>query len=85
MDLLASKIPVIHGTQPLCDSDSLRGKRVFFDGKVDHKGPAHLPNTAKTRIRKQVGGGKPPALKTGLGSDIDDLFDMSPSPAPMQL
>ena len=85
MDLLASKIPVIHGAPPLCDSDSLRGKRVFFNGKVDHEGPACLPNTAKTWIREQVGGGKPPASKTGLGSDINDLFDMSPSPAPMQL
>ena len=64
MDLLASKIPVIHGAPPLSDSDSLRGKRVFFNGKVDHEGPAHLPNTAKTRIRKQVGGGKPLASKT---------------------
>ncbi|KIM56686.1 hypothetical protein SCLCIDRAFT_29355 [Scleroderma citrinum Foug A] len=54
MDLLGSKIPVIHGAPPLSDSDSLRGKRVFFNGKVDYEGPARLPNTAKTRIRKQV-------------------------------
>ena len=85
MDLLGSKIPVIHGAPPLSDSDSLRGKRGFFNGKVDYEGPAHLPNTAKTRIRKQVGGRKPPASKTDPSSDIEDLFDMSPSPAPMQL
>ena len=85
MDLLASKIPDIHGAPPLSDSDSLRGKRVFFNGKVDYEGPAHLPNTAKTRIRKQVGGRKPLASKTHHGSDIKDLFDLSPSPAPMQL
>ncbi|KIM50512.1 hypothetical protein SCLCIDRAFT_34211 [Scleroderma citrinum Foug A] len=85
MDLLGSKIPIIHGAPPLSDSDSLRGKRVFFNGKVDYEGPACLPNTAKTQIRKQVGGGKPPTLKTDPSSDIENLFDMSPSPAPMQL
>ena len=87
MDLLASKIPVIHGAPPLSDSDSLRGKRIFFNGKVDYEGPACLPNTAKTQIRKQVGGRKPPALRTHPGSNIEDLFYLSPSPspAPMQL
>ena len=54
---------------------------------MDYEGPACLPNTAKTQIRKQVGGGKPPASKTHPGSNIEDLFDLSPSPspAPMQL
>ena len=85
VDLLASKIPVIHGAPPLCDSDSLRGKRVFFNSKVDYEGPAWLPNTAKAWIRKHIGGRKPPTLKMDLDSDIEDLFDMSPSPAPMWL
>jgi len=85
VDLLASKFPVIHGAPPLSDSNSLRGKRVFFNGKVDYEGPARLPNAAKTRIRKQVGGGKPPASKTDPGSDIEDIFDLSPSPAPKHL
>ena len=85
MDLLASKIPVIHGAPPLSDSNSSRGKRVFFNGKVDYEGPARLPNTAKTWIRKQVGGFPPPASRTDPDSDIDDLFDLLPSPAPVQL
>jgi len=85
VDLLASKFPVIHGAPPLSDSNSLRGKRVFFNGKVDYEGPARLPNATKTWIRKQVGGGKPPASKTDPGSDIEDIFDLSPSPAPKHL
>ncbi|KIM57318.1 hypothetical protein SCLCIDRAFT_90238, partial [Scleroderma citrinum Foug A] len=38
LDILTSKIPVIHGAPPLHDSKSLKAKRVFYDGKIDHEG-----------------------------------------------
>ena len=51
---------------------------------MDHEGPTRLPNPAKTRIKKQVGGGKQPATKAIEDSDIESLSDMSPTPTPMQ-
>ena len=61
-----------------------KGKRVFYNGKIDHEGLAYLPNLAKTRIKKQVGGGKQPATKAIKDSDIKSLSDMAPTPTPMQ-
>ena len=48
VDLLASKKPVIVGALPLHDSESLKAKRIFYNGKVDYEGPAHLLNQAMT-------------------------------------
>ena len=57
---------------------------MFYNGKIDRKGLAHLPNLAKTCIKKQVGGGKQPATKAIEDSDIKSLSDMAPTPTPMQ-
>ncbi|KIM54151.1 hypothetical protein SCLCIDRAFT_31332 [Scleroderma citrinum Foug A] len=43
-DLLASKRPVIIGAPPLHDSESLKVKRIFYNGKVDYEGLAWLLN-----------------------------------------
>ncbi|KIM56431.1 hypothetical protein SCLCIDRAFT_132760 [Scleroderma citrinum Foug A] len=43
-DLLTSKRPVIIGAPPLHDSESLKAKRIFYNGKVNYEGPAQLLN-----------------------------------------
>ena len=79
-----SKIPVILGAPPLSESTAAKGKRVFYNGKIDREGLACLPNLAKTCIKKQVGGGKQPATKAIEDSNIKSLSDMVPTPTPMQ-
>jgi len=84
-DLKDSKIPVILGAPPLSESTAAKGKRVFYNRKIDHEGPACLPsNPAKTCIKRQVGGGKQPATKAIEDSDIESLSNMVPTPTPMQ-
>ncbi|KIM60944.1 hypothetical protein SCLCIDRAFT_26273 [Scleroderma citrinum Foug A] len=85
-DLCASKMPVIIGAPPPHDSKLTNVMRMFADGCTDYKGPACLLNTATTRIKKQVGGGK--ATKTIVlhsDSEGDEPLCFSPSPAPMKL
>ena len=84
-DLLASKKPVILGAPPLHDSESLKAKRVFYNGKVDYEGPARLVNRAMTRIKRQIGGGKATNRMKAQDSDDDELSSLSPSPAPVKL
>ena len=79
-DLLASKRPVIIGTPPLHDSESLKAKRIFYNGKVDYEGPARLLNQAMTCIKRQIGGGKASNSTRAQDSD-DELSSLSPSPA----
>jgi len=84
-DLKDYKIPVILGAPPLSESMAAKGKRVFYNGKIDREGPACLPsNPAKTCIKRQVGGGKQPATKAIEDSNIESLSDMVPTPTPMQ-
>ena len=54
VDLLTSKKPVILGALPLHDSGSLKAERIFYNGKVDYEGPAHLINRAVTWIKRQI-------------------------------
>ncbi|KAI6100450.1 hypothetical protein EDD16DRAFT_1717422 [Pisolithus croceorrhizus] len=75
-DLLASKKAVIIGAPPLHDSKSSRAKRIFYNGKTDYDGPVCLPNPAKTRIKRQVGGGK----TTNRIAEDDGHSSSSPSP-----
>ncbi|KAI6103436.1 hypothetical protein F5141DRAFT_1065251 [Pisolithus sp. B1] len=81
VDLLASKKAVIIGTPPLHDSRSSRAKRIFYNGKTDYDGPAHLPNPAKTKIKRQVGGRK----TTNRTAEDDGHLSSSPSPIPRML
>ncbi|KAI6162419.1 hypothetical protein EDD17DRAFT_1757189 [Pisolithus thermaeus] len=81
LDLLTSKKAVIIGTPPLHDSKSSRAKRIFYNGKTDYDGPAHLPNPAKTQIKRQVGGRK----TTNRTAEDDGHSSSSPSPIPRML
>ena len=79
-------MPVIIGALPPHDSKLTNTMRMFADSRTDYKGPARLLNTAATRIKKQVGGGK--ATKTIVlhsDSEGDTPLCFSPSPAPMKL
>ena len=60
--------------------------RLFSNGRTDYQGPAHLPNLAATRIKKQVGGGKvTKVIAWDSNSKDDEPLSMSPSPAPLKL
>ena len=84
VDLVDSRKPVIIGAPPAHDSKLTKARRLFYNGKSDYKGPDCLPNTAMTRIKKQVGGGK--AAK-GMGNDgnEDAVLSLSPLPTSMTL
>ena len=83
-DLLASKRPVIIGAPPLHDSESLKVKRIFYNGKVDYEGLAWLLNRAMTHIKRHIGGGKASNSMRAQDSN-DELPSLSPSPAPVTL
>ena len=79
-------MPVIIGAPPPHDSKLTNAMRMFADSRTNYKGPARLLNTAATRIKEQVGGGK--ATKTiVLHSDSkgDEPPCFSPSPVPIKL
>ena len=84
VDLVNSRKPVIIGAPPAHDLKLTKARRLFYNGKSDYRGPDHLPNTAMTWIKKQVGGRK--AAK-GMGDDgnEDAVLSLSPSPTPMTL
>ena len=79
-------MPVIIGAPPPHDSKLTNAMRMFADGHTNYKGPARLLNTAMTRIKKQVGGGKATKMIV-LHSDSEgnEPLCFSPSPAPMKL
>ena len=84
-DLLASKKPVIVGALLLHNSESLKVKRIFNNGKVDYEGPARLLNRAMTQIKRQIAGGKAANNMGTNDTDNDELSSLSPSPAPETL